>query len=57
MLDFVDLVRNELLEEFIEILDFISLESLNLYEKITENLIIVLRTNFKKPRCEDKFLV
>lgn len=50
-------IRNDLFNDFIDILDLISLESLSLYDKITDNLIVVLRTKFRKPRCGDKFLV
>lgn len=57
MFDFIDSVRDELSEDFIVILDFISLESLHLYDRLTENLIVILRTQFRKPRCEDTFLV
>lgn len=57
MFTFIDNVREELLSEFIDILDFISLGSLNLYDRITDNLIIILRTKFSKPRCGDRFLV
>lgn len=57
MFTFIDNVREELLGEFIDILDLISIESLNLYDRITGNLILILRTNFRKPRCGDKFIV
>lgn len=57
MFDFVDHFRNELLSEFIDVLDFLALESLNLYDKITENLTVILRSHLNKPRCEDNFLV
>lgn len=57
MVEFIDNIRNELFEEFINLLDLISLESINLYDKITENLIVTIRTNLRKPRCGDKFLV
>lgn len=57
MFDFIDNVKGEIFDEFINILDVISFESFNLYEKITENLIVTLRTKFKIPRCGDKFLV
>lgn len=50
-------LRDDLFNDFIDILDYISLESLSLYDKITDNLIVVLRTKFSKPRCGDKFLV
>lgn len=50
-------VRNELFEEFVNILDIISLESLSLYDKITDNLISILRAQFSKPRCGDNFSV
>lgn len=57
MLDFIDNVRDELFDDFVNILDIILVESNNLYEKITENLIVTLRSKFRKPRCGDKFLV
>lgn len=57
MFTFIDNVRDELLGEFIDILDYISLGSLSLYDRITDNLILVLRTKFSKPRCGDRFIV
>lgn len=57
MVEFIDSIRNELFDEFINLLDFISLGSINLYDKITENLIVTIRTNLRKPRRGDKFLV
>lgn len=57
MFNFIDDVREELLKEFINILDSISLRSHHLYDKITENLTIALRSHLRKPRCGDKFLV
>lgn len=57
MFDFIDNFRNELLSEFIDVLDLIALGSLNLYDKITENLMVILRSQLNKSRCEDNFLV
>lgn len=57
MFNFIGNIRDELFDDFVHILDYISLESLSLYDKITDNLIVVLRTKFSKPRCGDKFLV
>lgn len=50
-------IRKEMFAEFIDILDFILIESNSLYEKLTDNLIIILRKNFRKPRCCDNYLV
>lgn len=57
MFYFIDNVRDELLKELINILDSLSFNSLFLYERITENLTIVLRSQLRKPRSGDKFLV
>lgn len=57
MFDFIDNFRNELLSEFIDVLDLIALGSLNLYDKITENIMLILRSQLNKSRCEDSFLV
>lgn len=57
MFDFMDKIRDELLENFIDILDVLSVGSLHLYDKITDNLIHMLRKKFRKPICKDKFLV
>lgn len=57
MFDFIDNVKGEIFDEFINILDVLSVESFNLYEKITENLIVTLRAKFQVPRSGDKFLV
>lgn len=57
MFDFIDNIRYVLLEEFIDILEFLSIGSLSLYDKITENLTSILRKQFGKGRRKDKFLV
>lgn len=57
MFDFIDNFRNELLSEFIDVLDLIAYGSLNLYDKITENLMVILRSQLNKSRCKDNFLV
>lgn len=57
MYNLLNHVRNELFEEFVDILDIISLESLCLYDKITDNLITILRGRLRRPRCGDKFSV
>lgn len=57
MVFFIGNVRNELKVDLIYILDFLSNSSLHLYDKITHNLIIMLRIYFGKSRSQDKFLV
>lgn len=57
MYNLLNHVRNELFEEFVDILDIISLESVSLYDKITDNLITILRGRLRRPRCGDKFSV
>lgn len=57
MFDFIDNIRDELFVEFIDVLDFLSVGSLNLYDRITENLILMIRTQLRKHKCEDNFMV
>lgn len=57
MFDFIDNIRDELFVEFIDVLDFLSVGSLNLYDRITENLILMIRTQLRKRKCEDNFMV
>lgn len=56
MFEFITNVRAELFEEFIDLLDQISEDSLYLYDRITENLIIELRRHLNIPRRRENHL-
>lgn len=57
MFKFIDNVRYELLGDMIDVFDRVSEGSLQLYDKITGNLIIILRTQLGVKKCVDKYLV